>query len=85
MSMARDGLLPPVFASVHPRFKTPTTTILTGVFVGVIAAFANIESMLNLTNIGTLFASYWFVSAFRFCVIKIPHVSVRFVFLSGTG
>ena len=56
-SMARDGLLPPVFASIHPRFKTPhITTILTGVFVGGIAAFANIESMLNLTNIGTLFA-----------------------------
>src|SRR5688572_9733154 len=57
MSMARDGLLPPVFASVHRRFKTPhVTTILTGIFVGGIAAFANIESMLNLTNIGTLFA-----------------------------
>jgi basic amino acid/polyamine antiporter, APA family len=57
MSMARDGLLPPVFASIHPRFKTPhVTTILTGIFVGGIAAFANIESMLNLTNIGTLFA-----------------------------
>ena len=56
-SMARDGLLPPVFASVHPRFKTPhVTTIMTGLFVGGIAAFANIESMLNLTNIGTLFA-----------------------------
>ncbi|HEU4769383.1 MAG TPA: amino acid permease, partial [Pyrinomonadaceae bacterium] len=57
MSMARDGLLPSVFASVHPRFKTPhVTTILTGIFVGGIAAFANIESMLNLTNVGTLFA-----------------------------
>ena len=57
MSMARDGLLPPIFASVHPRFKTPhVTTIITGIFVGGIAAFANIESMLNLTNIGTLFA-----------------------------
>jgi APA family basic amino acid/polyamine antiporter len=57
MSMARDGLLPSVFASIHPRFKTPhVTTILTGIFVGGIAAFANIESMLNLTNIGTLFA-----------------------------
>jgi basic amino acid/polyamine antiporter, APA family len=56
-SMARDGLLPPIFATVHPRFKTPhITTILTGIFVGGIAAFANIESMLNLTNIGTLFA-----------------------------
>ena len=57
MSMARDGLLPSVFATVHPKFKTPhVTTILTGIFVGGIAAFANIESMLNLTNIGTLFA-----------------------------
>lgn len=57
MSMARDGLLPSVFASIHPKFKTPhVTTILTGVFVGGIAAFANIESMLNLTNVGTLFA-----------------------------
>ena len=57
MSIARDGLLPSVFASIHPRFKTPhVTTILTGIFVGGIAAFANIESMLNLTNIGTLFA-----------------------------
>jgi basic amino acid/polyamine antiporter, APA family len=57
MSMARDGLLPPIFASVHPKFKTPhVTTILTGIFVGGIAAFANIESMLNLTNVGTLFA-----------------------------
>ena len=44
-------------ASIHPKFKTPhVTTILTGVFVGGIAAFANIESMLNLTNVGTLFA-----------------------------
>jgi APA family basic amino acid/polyamine antiporter len=57
MSIARDGLLPPVFAKIHPKFKTPhVTTILTGIFVGGIAAFANIESMLNLTNIGTLFA-----------------------------
>ena len=57
MSMARDGLLPSVFATVHPKFKTPhVTTILTGIFVGGIAAFANIESMLNLTNVGTLFA-----------------------------
>jgi basic amino acid/polyamine antiporter, APA family len=57
MSMARDGLLPSVFATIHPKYKTPhVTTILTGIFVGGIAAFANIESMLNLTNIGTLFA-----------------------------
>jgi APA family basic amino acid/polyamine antiporter len=56
-SMARDGLLPPVFAKVHPKFKTPhVTTIMTGVFVGGVAAFASIDEMVNLTNIGTLFA-----------------------------
>jgi APA family basic amino acid/polyamine antiporter len=56
-AMARDGLLPPVFARVHPRFKTPhVSTILTGVLVGVVSAVASIDEMVDLTNIGTLFA-----------------------------
>jgi len=56
-SMARDGLLPPVFAAVHPRFKTPhVTTIMTGVLVGLVASVTNISEMVALTNIGTLFA-----------------------------
>jgi APA family basic amino acid/polyamine antiporter len=55
--MARDGLLPQWAAKVHPKFKTPhVTTILTGIFVGVFAAFANIAEVIDLTNIGTLFA-----------------------------
>jgi APA family basic amino acid/polyamine antiporter len=56
-SIARDGLLPPVFAKVHPRFKTPhVTTILTGLLVGGFAAVMSIDEMVDLTNIGTLFA-----------------------------
>ncbi len=56
-SMARDGLLPPFIAKVHPKYKTPHVgTILTGIFVGVFAAFANIAEVVDLTNIGTLFA-----------------------------
>jgi APA family basic amino acid/polyamine antiporter len=56
-SMARDGLLPPSFAKVHPRFRTPyVTTILTGVGVGVTAMFTSLDEMVDLTNIGTLFA-----------------------------
>jgi APA family basic amino acid/polyamine antiporter len=57
MSMARDGLLPPFLARVHPRFKTPYVgTLITGSFVATFAAFANIAEVVDLTNIGTLFA-----------------------------
>jgi APA family basic amino acid/polyamine antiporter len=57
MAMARDGLLPAYFARIHPRFRTPhITTIWTGVFVGGVAMVADIGSLADLTNIGTLFA-----------------------------
>lgn len=56
-SMSRDGLLPPIFMSVHKRFKTPDfSTIITGVFVAFFAAFMSIDEMVDLCNIGTLFA-----------------------------
>lgn len=57
MAMARDGLLPPYFARIHPRFRTPhVTTIWTGIVVGGVAMFADIGTLADLTNIGTLFA-----------------------------
>src|SRR5262245_9691609 len=57
MVMARDGLLPPWAARVHPRFRTPyVTTILTGVAVGLPAMFVDINEAIEFTNIGTLFA-----------------------------
>jgi len=57
MSMGRDGLLPPKFAKLHPRLHTPTfSTILTGIIVGVPAMFLNLDVVLSLTSIGTLFA-----------------------------
>ena len=56
-SMSRDGLLPGLFRKVHPKFRTPhISTILTGLFVAVFAAIANIDEVVDLTNIGTLFA-----------------------------
>jgi APA family basic amino acid/polyamine antiporter len=56
-SMSRDGLLPPYFARVHPRFRTPhVTTIWTGVVVAVGACLSPLDVMVELTNIGTLFA-----------------------------
>src|SRR5438874_6082432 len=57
MAMARDGLLPPYFARIHPRFRTPhVTTIWTGIAVGGVAMISDIGSLADLTNIGTLFA-----------------------------
>jgi APA family basic amino acid/polyamine antiporter len=56
-SMARDGLLPPWAARIHPRYKTPhVTTIIMGVATGGFAAFTNIDEAVELANIGTLFA-----------------------------
>jgi APA family basic amino acid/polyamine antiporter len=55
--MSRDGLLPPIFSRVHPKYRTPyVTTIWTGVAVAAISAIANINEIVELTNIGTLFA-----------------------------
>jgi APA family basic amino acid/polyamine antiporter len=54
---ARDGLLPGWAAKVHPRFRTPhVTTIITGLFVAICSSLANINELVELTNIGTLFA-----------------------------
>jgi basic amino acid/polyamine antiporter, APA family len=56
-SMSRDGLLPPMFAKLHPKYRTPyIPTILTGVVVGLISMVASIDEVVDLTNIGTLFA-----------------------------
>ena len=57
LAMARDGLLPDFFSSVHPKFRTPwKSTILTGVFVATVAALVPLRILAELVNIGTLLA-----------------------------
>jgi APA family basic amino acid/polyamine antiporter len=58
LAMARDGLVPPsFFGAIHPRFQTPwKSTILTGLFVGTLAAFLPLNILAELVNIGTLLA-----------------------------
>jgi amino acid transporter len=57
MSMSRDGLLPPAFGRLHPRYRTPGfATLVTGLFVGLLVLFVDDRLMTDLTSIGTLFA-----------------------------
>jgi len=57
MSMARDGLLPKPFASIHPRFKTPAfASVITGIMVALPTLFFNSQFVTDLASIGTLFA-----------------------------
>jgi APA family basic amino acid/polyamine antiporter len=56
-TMARDGLLPKVFARVHPRFQTPhINTILVGLLTAVAAGFLDINVLGDATSVGTLAA-----------------------------
>ncbi|HEY3372241.1 MAG TPA: amino acid permease [Prolixibacteraceae bacterium] len=57
MSMSRDGLLPPIFARLHPKYRTPAfATIVTGFVVAIPSLFMNLTEVTDLTSIGTLFA-----------------------------
>src|SRR5262249_28892422 len=57
LAMARDGLLPPMFGQVHPRFRTPhLATMLTGGILCVLTALTPIDVLFNMVNIGTLLA-----------------------------
>ncbi len=56
-TMAKDGLLPGVFGKVHARFKTPwINTILVGIIVAIAAAVFDINTLGDLTSVGTLAA-----------------------------
>ena len=58
LAMSRDGMVPKgFFGAVHPKFRTPyKSTILIGCFVAILTGFLPIDALLQMTNIGTLFA-----------------------------
>ncbi len=57
MAMARDGLLPGIFGTVHPRFRTPhIATMVTGAVICLTAALTPIKKLEEMVNVGTLMA-----------------------------
>jgi basic amino acid/polyamine antiporter, APA family len=56
-TMARDGLLPKVFSTVHPKYRTPwVNTLLVGLIVALAGGFFDINSLGDMTSVGTLAA-----------------------------
>jgi basic amino acid/polyamine antiporter, APA family len=56
-AMARDGLVPEKWADVNPRTGTPVKlTIGFGIFAALVAALVPLGAIVEMVNIGTLFA-----------------------------
>ncbi len=56
-AMARDGLLPRMFSTIHPRFRTPWKgTIVLGVLIAIAASILPITILGDLVSLGTAFA-----------------------------
>jgi APA family basic amino acid/polyamine antiporter len=71
-AMARDGLLPPAVAALHPRHRTPhRMTLLCGGMVALVASLTPIEKLAYLCNIGTLFA--FFLVCLGVLVLRCTH------------
>jgi basic amino acid/polyamine antiporter, APA family len=78
-AMARDGLLPKVFATVHAKYKTPwINTILVGMIVAVAAGFFDINTLGDMTSVGTLLA--FAVVCFTVIWMRVEHPNLERAF-----
>jgi amino acid transporter len=76
MAMSRDGLLPPIFGTVHPRFHTPhIATITTGVVIAIVSALTPIRKLAEMVNVGTLMA--FVIVCAAVLVLRIQRPDVR--------
>ncbi|MFH1019789.1 MAG: amino acid permease, partial [Pseudomonadota bacterium] len=74
-AMSRDGLLPPFFAEIHPKTKTPIRVIgLCGLIISLIAGFIPLGELAELVNIGTLAAFVLVCLGVIVLRIKQPHL-----------
>jgi basic amino acid/polyamine antiporter, APA family len=83
-AMARDGLLPPAVAALHPRYHTPhRMTLLCGAAVALVASFTPIDKLAFLCNIGTLFA--FFLVCLGTLVLRVTHPNLPRPFRCPAG
>jgi APA family basic amino acid/polyamine antiporter len=95
-SMSRDGLVPPIFSAIHPKYRTPyKSNILFFVFTSAFAAFVPGDVVGEMTSIGTLFAfmlvcaGVWLMRHRRpdiergFTVPALPFVSIAGIVVCG--
>ncbi|QLJ01444.1 amino acid permease [Streptomyces sp. NEAU-sy36] len=69
-AMSRDGLMPKVFARVHPKSGAPrANTVIVSLFCGILAAAIPLGQLADATSIGTLFA---------FALVNVAVVVLRF-------
>ncbi|HZB26643.1 MAG TPA: amino acid permease [Vicinamibacterales bacterium] len=95
-SMSRDGLVPPIFSAVHPKYRTPyKSNMLFFLFTAAFAAFVPGDIVGEMTSIGTLFAfmlvcaGVWIMRHKRpdlergFTVPALPFVAVMGILVCG--
>ncbi|KAF9355286.1 hypothetical protein BGX34_010560, partial [Mortierella sp. NVP85] len=58
-AMANDGLIPRVFAKVHPKYKTPyISTLISGVICSICGGLLPIDVLSDISSVGTIFAYF---------------------------
>ena len=78
-TMAKDGLLPAVFSSVHPKFQTPwVNTIVVGIVSGIVAGMTPIDDLGDLVNLGTLMAFTIICFTVLYLRVKEPNLARPF-------
>jgi APA family basic amino acid/polyamine antiporter len=78
-AMAQDGLLPPEFAKIHPKYGTPyVPTVVTGILCAFLAGLLPLDILAELTSIGTLFAFVLVCAGVAVLRVKRPDVKRKF-------
>ncbi|GER31171.1 cationic amino acid transporter, partial [Striga asiatica] len=60
LGLGRDGLLPALFAKVHPTRRTPIhSQVWVGLIASILATFLNVRVLSHILSVGSLFSARW--------------------------